>query len=275
MNKSILLFLFASFLFCRLPATPVLGDLDFSSGSWALIGVPVHNYQKLPIQTELGSFVTEDTRLLRELQRSWDFEMTFDDKCDYHYALKVYRNGELVKTLQLNLYCGYITVDGFSYSFPANQFDLIREQAKPIPWSRIQFQDPETLRRAITTLDASNDVYWYEDVQQYLHPGYFMLTVNNLHWNADRDSLQQVVNQYLTNLSAENEFYLQEYYYLITDGVMTVKYIVNCTETLATALSDQNNAYFRWRSHFQSNNGTISILAIGVDERRYKALMGN
>ncbi|MDP5170875.1 MAG: hypothetical protein NWR72_11570 [Bacteroidia bacterium] len=264
-----------TFLITPVAAEQVLGGHDFSSGKWALVGVPVHNYQMLPIQQDLGTFVTEDLSLLHTLQKRWDFDMTFDDKCDYHYALKLYHDGELIETLDLNLYCGYITRDGFSYSFPVGEFDLLRDRAKSIPWSRIRFQDPETLKRAIVTLDNTKDVYWYEDVQKFLFPGYFMITLDNLHWNTDRDSLHEVVSQYLFDLSQNDGFYLEEYYYLITDGAMTVKYIVNCSETLATVLNDENSAYFRWRSHFQDHNGMISILAIGVDERRYQVLMEN
>lgn len=254
-------------------AESILGGFDFSRGGWALVGVPVHNYQNLPIQTELGTFVTEDMSLLQTLQRRWNFDMTFDDKCDYHYTLKLYHNGELKETMMLNLFCGYITLDGWSYSFPAPEFDLIKDQARTIPWSRIRFEDPETLKRAITTLDATTDVYWYEDVQQYMFPGYFMIAVNNLHWNTDRDSLHSVVSDYLFDLSSSDQFYLQEYYYLITDGNMVVKYIVNCSEDMASLLADKSSAYFRWKSHFQESDGTISILAIGIDQQRYKNLM--
>ncbi len=255
-------------------ADPVLGHLDFSEGEWALIGVPVHNYQKIPVQTELGTFVTEDIALLRTLQRRWDFESTFDDKCDYHYALKFYRDGNLVETLQLNLHCGYITLDGFSYTFPVGEFDLVRDRARTIPWSRIRFEDSESLVKAINTLDATENVYWYDDVQQYLFPGYFMISVNDLPWNADRDSLHQQVSLYLSEMVKSDQFYLQEYYYLVTEGEMTVRYLVNCSESMAITLSEQGNTPQRWRSHFQSNNGVISILALGVDERRFRFLMG-
>lgn len=267
------LLLLSVLTFSNTHAEAVLGDFDFSDGNWALIGVPVHNYQNLPVQNELGTFVTEDPALLNTLQRRWDFEMTFDDKCDYHYSLKLYRDGELKETLMLNLHCGYITLDGFSYSFPAREFDLIKDQARSIPWSRIRFEDPETLKKAITTLDQTEDVFWYEDVQQYMFPGSFMISVNNLHWNTDRDSLHAVVSQYLFDLSSSDDFYLQEYYYLITDGNMVVKYIVNCSESLASQLAEESSAYFRWKSHFQDKDGTISILAIGVDQDRYQDLM--
>ena len=36
--------------------------MDFSSGDWALVGVPVHNYRMMPIQEELGTFVTKDVK---------------------------------------------------------------------------------------------------------------------------------------------------------------------------------------------------------------------
>lgn len=271
--RLLILFLLATLTIPSSHAESVLGGFDFSGGDWALIGVPVHNYQNLPVQSELGTFLTQDKSLLETLQRRWDFDMTFDDKCDYHYSLKLYRDGELMETLMLNLHCGYITLDGFSYYFPINEFDLIKDQARTIPWSRIRFEDPETLKKAITTLDQTEDVYWYDDVQQYMFQGSFMIEVNDLHWNTDRDSLHMVVSDYLFNLSASDDFYLQEFYYLITDGNMVVKYIVNCNEALASQLAEETSAYFRWKSHFQQKNGTISILAIGVDQDRYQDLM--
>lgn len=256
-----------------LHAEAVMGDFDFSEGNWALIGVPVHNYQLLPVQTELGTFVTEDRELLKTLQRRWHFDMTFDDKCDYHYALKLYRDGELMTTYKLNLHCGYITYDGFSYTFPIGEFDLLRDQSRRIPWSRIRFDDPETLKRAIRRLETSEDVYWYDDVEQYMFPGYFMISVNNLPWNADRDSVHREISQYIFELTHSDQFYLKEYYYLVQDGNMYIRYLINCDEQLARMFGEQHSAFFRWRSHFQEANGTVSILALGVDESRFRYLM--
>ena len=99
----------------------------------------------------------------------------------------------LAKTLSLNLYCGYITVDGLSYKFDPNNFSYFANQAEKVSWSRISFQDLDLLKTAIATLDKAPDVYWYEDVEQYNYPGFCMINVNGLHWDTDLDSLYQVV----------------------------------------------------------------------------------
>ncbi|MEL7340715.1 MAG: hypothetical protein AAGM67_09535, partial [Bacteroidota bacterium] len=66
-------------------AKNILADLTLNKGDWALVGVPLHNYQLIPIQQELGTFITKNKRLLAQLQTDWDFERTFEDDCDYHY----------------------------------------------------------------------------------------------------------------------------------------------------------------------------------------------
>jgi len=251
-------------------ATHVLEGLNFSSGEWALIGVPVHNYKNLPVQEELGTFICEDVNLMHSLQQEWDLDMTFDDKCDYHYALKFYRNGELVRTLDLNLYCGYITFDGLSYGFAPQQFERIRQQARQVAWSRISFSDISLLKKAINTLQESQEVYWYEDVNQYTYPGFFMLSLNHLPWDTDRDSLKQVVAQKIERRVHSQDFYLQEYYYIIRGDKMFVRYIVNCEESLSESLE---GLHMGWRSHMRDGK-IVSILAIGIDEEDYREMMG-
>ena len=82
-------------------ARHIMADLDFKQGTWAMVAIPTHNYQLLPIQRELKTFITKDKELMKTLQKEWDFPVTFEDKCDYHYELKFYQDGELKKTLKL------------------------------------------------------------------------------------------------------------------------------------------------------------------------------
>jgi hypothetical protein len=269
--------LLLSLVFWGLTLAPVhayliFDNLDFSTGEWSLIGVPQHNYRQLPVQKELGTFILTDVDLMRTLQREWDFDMTFEDKCDYHYALKLYRDGKLLRTIDLNLYCGYITYEGLSYRFEPREFDRIRRRAKQISWSRITFGDLNILKDAIRTLNQSNEVYWYEDVQQYTYSGFFMLSINGLPWNTDRDSLLTVVSKKLVERTGSQDFYLQEYFYVIRDQKLFMRYMVNCDSYLASRL-DPRFIHVSWRSHLY-NRDSISILALGIDERRYRRLMG-
>jgi hypothetical protein len=268
--QKLLLTLFAWLLICApLQADQILSDLDFTRGNWTLVGVPVHNYRMLPVQTELGTFVCKDRDLLQDLQKDWDFGLTFDDKCDYHYSLKFYRDGELVRTLSLNLYCNYITSNGLSYQFAPEEFDRIRASARQVAWSRINFSDLDVLKKAINTLDRAGDVYWYEDVQQYQYPGFFMLSVNDLPWSADRDSLKDVVDRQLFLQLGTDDFYLQEYFHIVRDDRLFVRYIVNSEPALAERIDHVN---VTWRSHLHDRD-SVSILAIGIDEQRYRRLM--
>ncbi|MDX1908058.1 MAG: hypothetical protein SF053_13565 [Bacteroidia bacterium] len=262
---------FTGLLSSPLYAERILEGLDFSRGTWSLIGVPLHNYKMLPIQEEMGCFITRDLSLLQQLQRDWNFEQTFEDKCDYHYALKFYQNGELVRTLNLNLYCGYISLDGLSYEFVPEEFGRFRTYAQVIPWSRINFADLTLLKRAVSILDRNQDVYWYEDIQPFMYPGYFMLSVDYLPWDANLDSIYAVTASRIRMETGRSDFYLKQYLYEIDGDYLSVRYRVNCDESLARNMEDA--PYLKWRSHLH-NRDSVSILAIGIDEDRYRVLMG-
>ncbi|MEO1448818.1 MAG: hypothetical protein AAFV07_04780, partial [Bacteroidota bacterium] len=237
-SRPYLLILFWLFNGVSLAAYPLLDGFDFSSGEWAMIGVPLHNYRMLPIIEETGSFISKDTGLMDELQNAWsNLDMTFDDKCDYHYALKFYHNGELVRTLRANLYCGYISYDGLSYELDVAEFEAFARDAKSVSWSRISFGDLGLLKDAIGTLKKAKGVYWYEDVLPYTYPGFCMLNVNGLPWNADLDSLHQEVQQFVESESRSSDFYLKEYFHIIRGDHIFVRYVINCEERLARHLT--------------------------------------
>lgn len=252
-------------------AEKVLAPFDFSQGDWALIGVPLHNYKSLPIQKELGTFVTKDQAFMRQIQEEWDLDMTFEDKCDYHYALKIYRDKELISTIKLNLHCGYLTADGLSYEFAPAEFERFKQHAKPISWSRVSFADLDLLKEAIQRLDKTRDVYWYEDVKPYKYPGYFMFSVNGLPWSANLDSLYTEVDEQIRQASNSHQFYLQKYYHVIRGDNMFVRYIVNCDERVSRKV--QLSQTLGWRSHL-SGRDSLRVVAIGLDEERYWKIMG-
>lgn len=253
-------------------ARKVLAGLDFQQGDWAIIGVPLHNYKALPIQEELGTFITRNKSFMQSIQRVWDFPMTLSDDCDHHYALKIYRDGELMRTLEMNLHCGYVSLNGLSYTIDPIEFEKFRKHAKSIPWSRITFSDPSMLKTAIEVLETQKDVYWYEDISPYKFTGYFMLNLDGLAWNINTDSLSQVVRKKIVEKAGTQNFYLKEYFRYTHDKVMDIRYLVNCEPSLATQLTKYQ--YLPWRAHIPNKLSEIHILALGIDEKSFRELMG-
>jgi len=255
----------------QLQAKQILRDLKFNTGKWTLIGVPLHNYQLLPVQKDVGTFMTEDVQLMKDIQAAWDFDITFDDNCDYHYALKFYQDENLVKTLKLNLSCSYITIEGMSYEFQATEFDRFRKNAKPINWSRISFGQLNTLKKAVEKLDDTQGIYWYEDVNQYKYSGYFLIGYNQLPWNADLDSMYQEVSSAIEKSSGSTDFYLKEHFHLVDDEELFVRYYVNCERSFAQ-MAEMQNIFVPWRSHLETTD-SIRIVAIGINEKKYWEIM--
>jgi hypothetical protein len=277
MKRYILILIFFSLPgSASLQAKMILREINFDEGNWVLVGVPLHNYKLLPIQKELGTFIIRNDTLLKEIRENWDFPLTFEDKCDYHYELKFYRDEELQLTLRLNLYCGYITYDDMSYEFNTTEFERIRLGATPIDWSRISFVDMDLLKSAVATLDTVGDIFWYEDVKPYYFSGYTLIGLNELPWYADLDSLQHEVENSIRNQAEEDSFYLKPYFHIIRGDNLYVRYFVHCERDFAEseyAESDLlGNQFLRWRSHL-ADKDSVSIVAIGLDKLRYRELM--
>ena len=56
--RFILVFTLVSLLFTPYShAEKIIGDMDFSTGNWSMVGIPVHNYKQLPIQKYIFCFV--------------------------------------------------------------------------------------------------------------------------------------------------------------------------------------------------------------------------
>ena len=270
MKNNLIAFLYLLILALPVQARPIISDLDFSKGKWALIGIPLHNYRNLPVQSEMQTFISKDKRFFEELKQKWDFDMTFEDKCDYHYALKFYRDGELVKTLKLNLLCGYINSDGLAFEFDPSEFKTFKYNAERVDWSRISFGDHDNLKKAISVLDKSKEVYWYDEVRQFKYQGFFMISINKLPWSSDRDSLYNKVNDILSYQTRGGDFFLQEYFHEVSGDFLSVRYLVNCDEFLVDMLN--GSQYIKWRSHFH-NRDSVSVVAIGIDKRKYWKLL--
>ncbi|MBX7242651.1 MAG: hypothetical protein K1X92_12990 [Bacteroidia bacterium] len=256
-------------------ADKILADMDFSNGEWVMVGVPLHNYQLLPVQQEMGTFICKDVAFMQDIQKVWDFEYTNEDKCDYHYTLKFYQNKELKRTVTLNLHCGYVTSEGLSYFFDPVLFNRFKAVSKPVDWSRINFEDQEVLKKAITRLSKAKDIYWYEDVKPYLYKGFVMMSFNNLPWDANQDSLQKTVEAAIKAQVNSSDFYVFQKGYQVDNDLMYVSYQVNCNENIAKKMDKMSNMITSWKPHMTKGE-VLRVVAIGVDEERYgKIMSGN
>ncbi|MCI4671510.1 MAG: hypothetical protein MRZ79_25430, partial [Bacteroidia bacterium] len=168
--------------------------------------------------------------------------------------------------------CGYVSLNGLSYSIDPSEFDTFRKNSRPIPWSRITFSEPAMLKKAISVLEKQKDVYWYEDVSPYKFTGYFMINLDGLAWDTDMDSLKALVRQKIVEKSGTQNFYLKEYYRYSHDKVMDIRYLVNCEPYLADLLTKYQ--YLPWRAHIPNKFTEIHILALGIDEKSFRKLMG-
>lgn len=273
--KKLLLAFICLLQFMPLFADKILSKMDISEGKWVLIGVPVHNYRLMPVQEELGTFICEDHDFIKKIQKEWDLEYTDEDKCDYHYTLKFYKDHKLMKTLKLNLYCGYITDDGISYSFNPELFSKFKSIAKPVPWSRISFKDFGVMKKAINVLDNSPEIYWYEDVNPYQYDGFFMTGINNIPWDANLDSLYVDVRKMIETKTGNNNFYLVQSNYELNGDYLFVRYLVHCDEEYYKKTNAEKipGRITGWKSHFEKGD-SVRVVAIGLNESKYKKLMG-
>ena len=273
-NKGFLRYLFL-FLLMGTSLTPVFSDpilanLNLQSGNWSVVGIPIHNFQMLPVQKELGTFVLEDGDFIKHIQKTWNLKMTFRDKCDYHYELKFYRNGDLKRTLKVNLVCGTLYDEGISYTFSPQMFEEVRAAAKPVDWSRITFNDLELLRKAIRVLDRTPGVYWYKDVQPYRYTGYFMIRVVGIPWKEPLDKVFDNVRNMVQERVGSDDFHMKEFLTTVSQGKRVAKYQIYCEQPLADGYG--SGQYIRWRPHFFEQD-SVQIVAIGVDIDRYISLM--
>lgn len=263
-------------------AKRLLDDLDLSGGTWEMVGVKLYNHKMTPIQEELGTFVMQNVSVLKKMQSKWDFAPFFEDYCDYHYVLKFYKNKQLVKTLKVNLVCGYISEGLLSYSFDPTLFTEHRAHYGRLPWSRVYFSNLERLRFAIKKLQNTPDVYLYQDVKPFAHDGYFVVGVDGLKWNAKRDSLRSAVAQKIEALAGDKNVYIEPFVFFMNEKQeLSFRFNVYCTRETAEryAVKDPRNITASWRSHFDDlndeteNDKTIMLVVVGVNEEKYRRIV--
>ena len=251
----------------------LLDDLDFTTGKWEMVGVSLTNYHEMPIQEELGTFMIRERHVLEKFQNEWDFEEKYEDYCDYHYSLKFYRNGELQKTMLVNVLCNYITANGLSFKFTEADLTKYRRYFRKVRWSRIRFSDLGLLQKSVEVLDQVPTVYWYSDYKQYNFTGEFSITINDLAWDANRDSIIDVVSADLASRMGRDDFYITTKYWLLSDDFekMTLRLNVYCDESFYQSYVD-NNVITGWRNHF-TEQSFIQIMVIGMSRKEYYEFM--
>jgi|GEM_PF-737372 len=269
MNKIILLIIVFS---CAnsLYARKVLSDINLNDGNWVMVGVSLRNAKLHPIQDSLGTFILKDKNILSRIQSEWDFSPMFDDVCDYHYALKFYRNGELKLTLRLNLVCEYIILGGAAFEFTPEDLLRYRTYYKPINWSRITFKNMDVMKEAVNRMLVLPGVYPYMDIKPYKYDGYFTIGYDRLHWNANKDSLTRELSKYVNEVTGRNDFHPVSTFVWVQGDLMSIRYEVYCDEDFMRFYDGPTVT--EWRSHLEYLDN-VQIIVVGLSKENYQKVM--
>jgi hypothetical protein len=254
----------------NLQARKVLADLDLSNGNWVMIGVSLRNATLHPVQDTLGTFICKDKSILNKIREEWDFSPMFEDVCDYHYAIKFYKDGELKLTLRANLNCEYITLGGAAFDFTPKDLLKYRPFFKSINWSRITFRNQDVLKEAVRKISELPNVYAYQDIRPYLYSGYFTVGLDELHWNIDKDSLTREVMKEVRSLSGRRDFYAAPTFVFVQGDQMKMRYEIYCDPDFLKDYTGPVSA--GWRSHLEYTE-QIQIIMIGLSREAYQKIM--
>jgi hypothetical protein len=270
---------FLAIFLCSLSAYPkgMLEGLNFRDGAnWALVGVSLFNYNTLPIQAEIGSFKVSDPVVLQAMQRKWHVRPFYQDHCEHHYALKIYRERELVRTLKINLHCHYITSGVFSYEFPPELFLQFRSDFKPLDWIKVIYKDVKDVRKAVDIIQKTPEVYLYHDTEPYRYDGFFIYTTPVMSWDVDRDSVLQSVHQIIKKRTNKSNFYITPYVlFLDKQYKISFKYIVFCNADIGMKFIRDKEVVV-WRKHFEfllPEEQEIELVILGLNSEKYKQLI--
>lgn len=272
-SRNLLLLLVLGLLSLQVRADKILNDLDFSSGKWECVAVTLLNSYQHPLQETYGTFIVRDAGAIRQMQSDWDLEYSFNDYCDYHYALKFYRDGKLQKTLLVNLYCHYISDGGLSYEFSNEQFAKYSSYFQKVKWSRIRFSSMQKLQHAIDIIGKHPEYLWYGDVKPYKFGGSFRIGMNGLPWNTNRDSLVDALYDEISAEMKTNAFYIRQGPWFISDDLetMDIRLDIFCDEVFSKKYP-WDDAMTGWQSQF-SEQDYIQIVVIGLDKETFFKLM--
>ena len=235
-----------------------------------MVGVSLHNAKIHPVQDTLATFICKDVNTLKRVQQDWDFSPMFEDVCDYHYAIKFYQNGELKKTLRVNLVCNYILVEGAAYDFEVSDLLKYRPYYRQINWSRITFKDQEVLKQAVKRIEALPNVYPYFDFKPYLFSGFFTVRMDRLPWNANRDSLARAFRKQLIQDYQTREVYVAPGFYIVQGDYQQVRLEVYCEKSFYEDYEEDIQA--PWRSHFEYID-QVQLIVVGLSKEGYQKIM--
>jgi len=269
MRKLFAFFCLLSFLNSA-SARKVISELDFSSGNWVMVGVSLRNAKLHPVQDTLGTFICKDKNILRKIQNEWDFSPMFEDVCDYHYAIKFYKDGNLKLTLRLNLVCEYIVLGGAAFEFSPR--DLLKYQSyyRPINWSRITFRNMDVMKEAVNRVLDLPNVYPYMDIQPYRYNGYYTVAYERLHWNANKDSLTTELVKTIRHMSGRTDFYPVPTFIMVQGNFMNIRYEVYCDQEFMNSYKGAIGT--SWRSHLEYLDN-VQLILIGLSKENYQKIM--
>lgn len=258
---------------------PVLGFMKLDEGEWEMAAVSLHNYNPLPVQRLLGTFFIRNEEVLAQMQQKWQLTPLYDDNCDYHYALKFYKDHQLVKTLMLNLHCQYVSDGMFSYTLDPQLLLTYQEHFQKVPWSYISFKDLRLLRRAMRKIEEHPDYYFYHDVEPYRYDGRFVVRTTGHSWDTDIDSVRAELAERISGITGSDHFYIISQVLFVDDSSrFTYRHDVYCSEELGKryATREPKNLVNGWRHHFDliyDQEKSITLVVVGINKLRYLQLM--
>ena len=258
-----------------------LKSLDLDTGRWEMVGVKLYNRKMMPFQEEMGTFICRDIEVLKAMTQTFEGRYYYEDWCDHHYALKFYQNGQLVKTLKVNLFCNYMTDGVISYHFDPGLLTQHQSAFKPLNWATIKFTDIEMLRKAIQRMEQDETVYLYHDLSQFFHDGYFVVATPPLDLMTNRDSLEKQIRQHIARRAGSENFLIKPYIEFLDDNMkVSFRYEVYCNKTIYTAYDKTGARYpvsAHWRDHFAfwkaEEDPYVKITVMGITKDKYSRIM--
>lgn len=265
----------------------LLKDLNLNDGAdWELVGVSLYNSRLHPLQEELKTWIIRNPAVLDSLQRKWVFRPMYEDWCDWHYALKFYRNRKVQKTLKVNLICGYITDGYLSYEFSPELLEELQGYMRKINWSGITYYNLDNLRYATRKFRAAEDVYLYTDINPYLHDGFFVIGIDSLYWRVNRDSVRSEVEQKIKLFTNREDFYLEPRFVFLSEDYNRIhlRFNVYCSRDFYDTyrrLAGISDITAHWRDHFhyqnpnQQDTRKVRIVVVNMTRERYVRMMNS
>jgi hypothetical protein len=249
---------------------PLLHDLEMDQGSWELVGVSIHTYNMQPEQSRFGTFILRDAEALRRMRETWAFEPIYDDHCDHHYVLKFYHNRKLVKTLRVNLTCGYVTEGLFSYRLdPRRDFYPLLARSEKLPFAVVRYKDLNVLRRAARLLEADPQVRTYQDLKPFQYDGFFHVSSGPHPWNVSRDSLRQAVETRIAQAVGSRDLWVQPYILLMNaKGELIFRFEVFCNAAVGQRYTGRDRTV-HWRKHLLAADDEVVVTWLGIQKPDY------